>query len=169
MANRVIRVLPRSLFDLSGLGLGGKAGLTLARRVEVSEFTELTAYIRFHPGTQVDHAPSVASLVFDADGYTDEDPGSLYLPSGQPPYALSFQTIKTFSAFPLVNTGGAMRVLAIPSGFGSLLSIGFVVTANAATTGTLQYVFSIDLVGKNSDPGDHYVKEREPLLSEVMD
>jgi hypothetical protein len=168
MANRVIRALPRSTIDLSGLALGGKAGITLARRIDVSEFSEITAYVRFHQGTQLDHAPVVASIVFDADGHTEEDPGATFVPRGSPSKAISFQTIVTFNAFPLIN-GTAMRVVPIAAGFGSLMSIGLVVTANAVTTGVVQWIMSIDLICKCSDPGADYYEECEPLLSDVMD
>jgi len=137
MASRVLRPVDRSLIDLSGLSSGGVATVFLARRIDVSAFTELVAYWRYHPGTSANL--TAASFIIHNDGYTSEDPGALNA-SNQPAFQVPLVTTD------VKNTAvGGMFVVPV-SQFGSLLSLSLTATAAAVTTHRL--IVSIDLTCK---------------------
>lgn len=167
MATRIIRAVPRSVFNLSGLKAGGLAAIGITGPIDVREYTEITAYVRFHQGTIVANEPTLAQIQFYADGETDQDPGAL---NAATPPGLAFVSLAAFTGFADMKTVAPpkMKVTALPSNVGSAIALALVVVASA-TVGTLNYLISVDLICKNSDPGPDYVAEREPLLSEVMD
>jgi hypothetical protein len=150
------------------MAASGTVAYTLATRIDVSEFSELTAYVRFHDGTVVASEPTFAQIQWQICGYTEEDPAAL---SGSPPI-IGFDPLTVVTGFANLKTipPPTMKVTKIPTNFGSLLTVVMLVTASA--TGTLQYVMSIDLIGKNRDPGPDYVSgidDHDPILSEVVD
>lgn len=167
MATRIIRAVPRSVFNLSGLRGGGVAAIGITGRIDVHEYTEITAYVRFHAGTVVDQEPTAAQIQFYRDGFTDEDPAAL---SSSSPPGLGFVSLAAVTPFADIKAvpPPKMKVTAMPANIGSGIAIALVVVASA-TIGTLNYLVSVDLICKNSDPGPSYIDERDPLLSEVVD
>ncbi len=166
MAFTIIRAVRRSLYDLSAVPAAGTIVLGIGGPFDVTEFSEITAYVRFHPGTTVANDPTTAQVQYYANGNDEEDPASL---NGASPPGFAFQKLLTFTGFAagLKNTSGFMKVTALPSNVGSSINIALVVTP--ALTGTLSLIMSVDLICKNRDPGPDYYEEREPLLSEVED
>ncbi|MFO0681886.1 MAG: hypothetical protein U0234_07545 [Sandaracinus sp.] len=169
MANRVIRILPRTLFNFSVVPASQTIALGIAGPIDVSEYSEITAYVRFHPGTVVANEPNLAQVQWYANGTTDEDPAAL-TPLGA---GFAFQVLTAVtgfaSSFKSGTTSGFMLVTQVPaSSLGRSLNVALVVTAGVA--GALQLIMSIDLICKNRDPGPRDLEEeRDPILSEVMD
>lgn len=142
MANRIIRVANRELLDFSGLSALGTATMYLARRIDVARFREVTAYLRFHQGTNFTPLNS-SDFIINADGYTEEDPGAND-PSANPAYQTPVVTTSVVSA----ATTGGMIVIPVPLNFGSLLSISWSVTPAVFIGVTVRYVVSVDLICK---------------------
>ncbi len=168
MANRVIRILPRTLFNLSGVAAGSSAVFGIAGPIDVSAYSEITSYVRFHAGGVVDFDPTLAQVQYYANGTTDEDPGAL---TGGAVPGFGFQVLTAVTGFASglkATPSGFMKVTAVPTTLGSSLNVALAFVA--ATAGTFQIVMSIDLICKNRDPGPRDLEEeRDPILSEVMD
>ena len=77
MAGTVIRVVPKTFFTFSGVpgNAPGPTTLWLARKIDVSPWTELTAVIRLHSGTSITGGAwtSPPTISAYADGFTDDD------------------------------------------------------------------------------------------------
>ncbi|MFO0681880.1 MAG: hypothetical protein U0234_07515 [Sandaracinus sp.] len=168
MANRVIRILPRTLFNLSGVAAGTSVVFGIAGPIDVSEYSEITSYVRFHQGSSVANDPTLAQVQYYANGTTDEDPAALTT-AAVPGFGFQVLTAVTGFAGGLKSTpSGFMKVTAVPSTVGSSLNVALAFVP--ATAGTFQLIMSIDLICKNRDPGPRDLEEeRDPILSEVMD
>lgn len=77
MASRVIRPVERMLINLSGLASGQVATVYLARRIDVTPYSQVTAYVRLHTGTTISTTPTSSLIGIHADSFTSEDPGAL--------------------------------------------------------------------------------------------
>ncbi len=146
MATRVLRPVERMvLIFTDNLHL---TTVTLARRINVAAFKEVTAYVRMHPGSLIGANPTNSLFIINADGYTDEDPGAVTTTN-----IPAFQTMLVQSNQAALAAGG-MAVLPVggPSGapvttnFGSLLSIQWTVQTSSVVA--INLIVSVDLICK---------------------
>jgi hypothetical protein len=145
MTSRILRPVERMIFTFGDAGNGDTT--TLARRINVAAFKEVTAYVRLHPNSVIGTAPSTLAFVINADGYTDEDPAAQTVATIPLP---AFQTQLSSTSLVSLAIGG-MQVIAVGLGgtnqnFGSMLSLQLVVKTATATQ--ISLILSVDLICK---------------------
>jgi hypothetical protein len=144
MTSIVLRPVERELIALSGLSTNASgARITLARRISVAAYKEVTAYVRLHAGTSVTATLSTGNFNIYADGFTDEDPGALDANSTFPGFQALLLATDIRGA---PSTPGTMSKITVPANFGSLLTLDLTIVASVI--GTINYVMSVDLICK---------------------
>jgi len=140
MTSRIIRPVERGVYDFSGLATSGAATITLARQINVTAYKEVTVYTRLHTGTSVTATLATNSIAINADGYTDEDPASNDANNA----VQGFQS--QVASITLGTSPGSLVVTAVPSNFGSMLSLFW--SVKPSVTGTIRFFLSMDLICK---------------------
>lgn len=130
MAGELVRILPRTDFDMTGLS-GGTAVDVAVRKFDSSEWREGVALVRLHAVTW--SAGMSISLVLAPDGATDEDPAAIW--------SFASTTLLTFTQG--TDSAPAIKIAAFAIPFGPLaeLQLKFTVGAPAAFRPSL----SVDL------------------------
>jgi hypothetical protein len=137
MAGEIIKILPKRLFNFSGLAVGSTQVVTVAERVDISRYIDCMVALRSH-GTDL----SGGTITFDVygDGYTLTDP-SLTFRTSAPLFASI--TVPGFPAStPQLRTfGGTAR--------GEFAALQ--VTATRTAPNPLLATISIDLILREPD------------------
>lgn len=140
MATRIIRPVER--MSIQSSDNNNPSIVTLARRINVAPFKEVTAYVRMHPGSVVAPTPNTGLFLINADGFTDEDPAAVNSAS-----VPAFQTLLNGSGTSITGlAAGQMLVVAVPANFGSMLSLQWQVKTSSSAQ--LNHIISIDLICK---------------------
>lgn len=156
MAGRVIRVVPKTFVSFSpsqATALTTPQVFTqiLARRVDVSQWREVTLFARLHTPSVVGAMSGLPTIVAWADGFTDEDPSPAAAANGTfgTPNSIFLKSLTLSNNAFVANAATAvqMLVVALPSNIGGLISVGVTAT-QAATTVQCDMYLSIDLSGK---------------------
>jgi len=136
MAGQTMRILPRTDFDVSGLGTSSSATVTVARKIDTSRWRECVILARLHAAASWPTSSTIKVFVL-VDGYTDEDPAAMWnVPSGSP--ALITFTQGTDTAPSVKNAG-----LSAP--FGPLAQVQITFTTTATASGPFKPSLSLDL------------------------
>ena len=144
MAGTVIRVVPKTFFTFSGVpgNAPGPTTLWLARKIDVSPWTELTAVIRLHSGTSITGGAwtSPPTISAYADGFTDEDPSVF------PGFTKQIGTPQSLGTS---TTGPTMFLMTVAAGSGSGSLIAFALAGQVNVVPTTSDIYlSMDLSGK---------------------
>ena len=161
MAGRVVRILPKTFVSFTpnqGVAITSPTTMTqiLARRVDVSQWREITLFARFHTPTLIGGlGAGLPKIVAWSDGYTDEDPtpavdknGTFGLPSGlfMTSIALSNNQVN-----PQTSNTVQTLTIAFPSNVGGMIMVGVTAIQNNPVQQCDMYM-SIDLCGKDGAP-----------------
>jgi len=134
----LVSVLPPTRFDFSTLNeaLGGSVSLTLARRIDVTGFTNATLGVRVHAATFT-NANDTVQVSVTTDGYTPDDAGRDYGASGD---TLAAATIAQSTPVPDYQTQAF-----VSQSFGALLQVIVIGSRLDLAAGTIAVTLSIDL------------------------
>jgi len=134
MAGQIIRILPRTDFDMTGLSGGGASGVVvIARKVDTSKWRECVLLARLHAAASWPGGSTI-SLIAAPDGYTDEDPGAIW--------SFSSTTLITFTQG--TDTPPAVKNANYAAPFGPLIQLQLKF-ALASAGGAFKPSVSVDL------------------------
>lgn len=135
MAGQTTRLLPRSDYDMSGLGLGGIGVVVIARKIDTSVWREAVVLARLHAALATQWpGGSTISIVAAPDGYTAEDPGLVW--------NFATSTLITFTQG--TDTPPSVKNATISTPFGPLIQLQLKFTVGSIT-GTFKPSLSVDL------------------------
>jgi len=128
MAGKLVRLLPKTFFDWSGLQIPATQNQLLLQRIDLTGWTEASLILRTHAANLTG-----GSILFflQSDGQTDQDPGVLFQGAGW--FAGVFATTP---APGLTVTGGAIK------GESGLL----IIQGSHSIAGPLNATVSLDLL-----------------------
>lgn len=104
MAGAMIELLPKRVFDFGGLIPPSTQQLTVAERIDVSQFTDGIVILRVH---SVNAAGGTITFDLLGDGETDEDPSIAFFANS--PYFTATAIDSTFTAPTMRAYGGTVR------------------------------------------------------------
>ncbi|MCB9594326.1 MAG: hypothetical protein H6719_16465 [Sandaracinaceae bacterium] len=139
MSGHVIRVCPPRQFDFSELGDGGSGFVTVAERIDCSQYQHADLLVRVHTDATFASGCSM-SVVVVSDGFTTDDPSQDFFSA-----ALGQGGIIFNGSDP--PTAGTLEVATYSSRLGAMLAV-FVVGQQAGTAPappSIQARLSIDL------------------------
>jgi hypothetical protein len=152
-----MRVLPRTLYDFSNLGLGTAMTIVVAQHIDASVFQEADLHVRLHPGTVIANSSSWFTIGLVPDGYDFDDPAPLAAgayadflgatPTRTVPGAFQVLGTTTFPFFTVVSLNQS-------SAFGRLLAVTLYASQQGTGGTALKAVLSLDLVLKSREPRD---------------
>ncbi|MGH7294534.1 MAG: hypothetical protein ACRELB_06370 [Polyangiaceae bacterium] len=154
-----MRIVPRALYDFTGLQASGKSTITIAQHIDASVFQEADLMVRFHTGTVIQGAAATLTVGLVTDGYDFSDPapttssGGASAFAGPNPAMGSPGTVQATNAtaFPsyLLSSWNQGQTT---TPFGRLLLILLIAQQGGTSGQTLTALMSIDLVLKGGDP-----------------
>jgi len=137
MAGEVIRVCPPRVFDFSNIEAGGAQHITVAERIDVSQYARVDLMVRVHDALMTDEASIGVEVV--SDGFTTDDPARTFFsdPLGS---GIGFNAADA-------PTAGAFELETLTGGLGSLVAVRVFVKQGA---GDAMVRLSIDLALKTT-------------------
>lgn len=75
MSGTTMRLLPRTDYDYTGLKASGSSTITVARKIDTSQWREAIVLVRLHTAS---FASNTINVFWTLDGYTDEDPNETW-------------------------------------------------------------------------------------------
>jgi len=138
MAGRVIRLVPKSLYEFNSLGAGGQTTVALAQRIDVSQYTDLTLMVRAH-SVNIPSGSGTLTVRAVADGHTDEDPAQFFIEGT----SLGDVAIDANTSQPEYNT------VALSAGSGAMIAVLLIAAQDASQPVDLEATISVDLSMKD--------------------
>jgi len=135
MAGRTIRVCPPRDFTFTDLGTEDTQTITIAERIDSSQYDELDLMVRVHTAATIASAITVQVV---SDGFTTDDPATEF-------FSTPIGSVELQGS----PAAGTLRVQNIASKLGAMVAVQ-VVGEQAVTPGTTTARLSIDLALKTS-------------------
>jgi hypothetical protein len=145
MAGKIYRVLSRTTFDFSTMNGNGAIRFTVAKGVDLSEYSEATLITRCHHFDYSNNS-AVQVQVF-AESPTMEDPAKEFIKGYLPTDPLNATPLVSRSV-PYTPVGGFLGVDLIPIPFGGLVRVT-VMGSNAVVSNPFTVTLSADIVAKS--------------------
>jgi hypothetical protein len=133
VAGQIVRLLPRTDFDASGMQSGLNTTVTIARKIDTSRWREAVLLVRLHAATWA-NAQFIQVLVAP-DGFTDEDPGAIW--------NLTSTVVVTFTQG--TDTVPSEKNIGVAAPFGPLMQVQLKFNNPVGASGTFKPSISIDL------------------------
>jgi len=137
MAGEVIRVCPPRVFDFSNIEAGGAQHITVAERIDVSQYARADLMVRVHEAQLTGTVVITVQLV--SDGYTTDDPAKTF-------FSQPLGAGIVFDATDAVPPG-TFELETLTGGLGSLMAVQVKVAQGA---GDAMVRLSIDLALKTT-------------------
>ena len=165
MAGQIVRVVPKTFVTFANIPISppNPTWFWLARRINVSQWRELTLYVRVHPGSSITNsgvtgwgigaqAGTAPAIQVYADGYTDEDPSVFATTTSTVSgFVAKLGTDTTLNPSTTTTLTTGMSVIAVNANAGALLAIALYAKqpgGGGAVQQAGDIYISIDLSGK---------------------
>lgn len=135
MSGQTTRILPRTDYDMSGLGSGLASTTTIARRIDTSMWREGVVLARLHAAPSWPGSATIQVFVL-VDGYTDEDPAAIWS-------AATGAALITFTQG--TDTPPTDKNAALLAPFGPLVQVQIKFANAVGVSGPFKVSLSIDL------------------------
>jgi len=137
MSGRAVRVLSMSEFDFGGIAKASSIVNTIAKNIDVSQWTSAELVARLHSVSWPQNGNGDASLKVIAlqDGFTEEDPAASFLGSSL-----------GSCSFTDPDPAESMVVSALSTPMSGMITVQLEASQDSGVQGTLTATLSVDLI-----------------------